>query len=947
MKYSNSWHLLQNDKIMTELSTNMYNGLSTQEAKRRRLHNGANNVWHIKQRSVKEIAVATLFDLATLLLIVSVGAAALFDKSYEAGAIALILVLAGLIRTVTYVRANRIFEDMARNKIPVASVIRDGAIRVVPAAEIVEGDIMFLEAGDTVVCDARVISGEDAIVTEKNITENKSPVHKFNTVIKTGASGGEVPCEFRSNMLYAGSRVLSGSLRAVAVACGKNTLVSMKNGGIEILPAENIPVVERLRKRSKTTSLIMLGCVMIMTWLSLFISSDVTLPEVFLATMAMAVAAMSEFLTAIGYIIVAITLRDASDGKTDGVVSSNIFSDGNADKSSSVSRIIIREPEKLDDLTTPDFAVFCGSRFFKSGKIELSAYRAKGVITDCGTLGQNEKDSHRPLGELLSLASAATAGNYRGLSSEHNTTDMNDTSGMIARACLEYSKKTGQTVSGKYAIIDHLSAGERRAAGLDCSIVKVNQKYRLIVCGAIDTVMRCCTEVETEHGRELITAEMRREIFTETAKLEFSGGRVIAIAKKPVTSTFIEPAVMTVGMTFVGFVALSQETEKEANSNIRTNVDFIKRSGIVPVLFTENPESDLYYCHRFGLFNKKTVVVSVTDIASVDVESLDENGLIISFTDIGGLYLANAYENAVSHLKNRNGEAKKVIAVGMDMWDMGALIKADIGIAVSSSEFRSVPEPLSKNASVIIYPEENRTEPGFGGITGLIRGIKYARRAVDNIDSAKVFITASQTARLLIVLLSVFTSIPLLNAVFILIWGLLFDFITALVMAFENNGKKDGYIRDKFLKKDEEDDRLSMKEHQTLFSMIVGVIWGLIAASAVPLCSLLSSSLGLVYSKEIGALTLSVAVVLSGTVLAFETMKKNSIFSSIHPNTAQLLYVLTSILFSFVILFTESGAKIAGGIVCPQVILIALIPMCLLLLISEISKLIIKNHKKI
>ncbi len=938
MKYTNSWHLLGNEKVLSELNTDMYKGLSSEEVKKRRQRRGANNVWHIAHRSAGEIAVATLFDLATLLLIISAASAALFERSYEAGMIAAILVIAGVVRTVTYVRANRIFEDMAREKIPLATVIRNGAILVVSATETVEGDILFFEAGDTVPCDARVISGDDAIVSERGITGNKTPVHKFNTVINTSPDSGEVPCEFRSNILFAGSRVLSGSVRAVAVACGERTLISMKGGGIEVKPTEDIPAVVRLSRRSKTTSLIMLACVLVLTAAAIFFRNGVKIPDVFLSSMAMAVAAMSEFLTAIGYIIVAVTLRDASDGKTDGV-----RKDGeNREKHPTASRISIKDPEKLDLIAKPDVVVFCGSRFFKSGRMEISAYRAKGAYAD---FPSGEKTNLRPLQELLSLASAATAESRSGVVIGKTDSHTTDTSRMVSRACEAFQRECGTAVRRPYAIVDHSGAGERHF-GLDCSIVEAGGKIRLVVCGALDEVMRCCTDAETAHGREKLTPETKRTIFTECARLEFSGARVIAVAKTPVDSTVLEPAVMTYGMTFAGFFALSQENEKTTASDIRTNVGFLRGSGIIPVLLTENPDGDLYYCHRFGLFNKKTVRIRAGEIDSLNTDSLTEDGLIVSFADIGGVYLTSAYEKTVKLLRGEGDEKRTVITLGMDMWDTGALKESDVGAAVTSTEYRSVPQVLARNASVTVKPEENTTEAGFGGFSGLVSGIKYARRAVENIDSAKIFITASQIARLVMIFTSVFTKIPLLSSVFILIWGLLFDFAAALVMAFENNGRRDGYVREKFCRKREIDYDTPIYRRNTFVSLVLGAVWGIAATASVPAAYLLAPVLGYTYSPAIGASVLAASVILSGTVFALETMKRDSIFVSHNPNPAQLFYILASVLFAAGIMLTEVFSRLAGGEMCFSAAPVALIPAIFILLVSETAKLVQKFTKR-
>ena len=110
----------------------MYRGLTAGEAKKRK-RRLRGEVWHVRRTSAWEAAAAALFDLPTLLLVIAAAAAAVFDKRFEAGAVAAVLLIGAAVRTVVSVRANRILEDMARSRIPVSSVIRDGHAHLLPA----------------------------------------------------------------------------------------------------------------------------------------------------------------------------------------------------------------------------------------------------------------------------------------------------------------------------------------------------------------------------------------------------------------------------------------------------------------------------------------------------------------------------------------------------------------------------------------------------------------------------------------------------------------------------------------------------------------------------------------------------------------------------------------------------------------------------------------------
>ena len=956
MKYSNSWHLLRDDEVQRELSTDMYTGLSSSEVKRRRHRFGTNDVWKVKRRSAWDIVSSILFDLPTLLLVLSAAVAALFDKKYEAGAIVVILIVSGILRAITYFRANRIFEDTAHEKIPVSAAIRDGTISLIPASDIVLGDIVFLEAGDTVPCDGRVLSGDEATVSERGITENKTAVQKFNTVIRTKSESGEIPCEFRSNMVFAGSKVLAGAMRIVAVSTGSNTLISMQRGGIEITPAENIPIVENLRSRSKATSLIMLGCVLVVSVISLF-TGDHNLSEVFLSAMAMAVAAMSEFLTGISYIIAAITLRDAADGKTDGVVDFKAASKIRKKKlseRSSASRIVIRNPEKIETIAVPDIAVFCGAQYFKSGKAELYAYRAGGEYYSNERLASEGKSTNPALSALLNYAAAATYSLGSGMTAEGETRRTAENSVLVSRAVDAYNRMTGESLKTDYSIYDHCSPGERRAIAIDSSIIYQNESNKIVICGAIDDVIRASTTIDDGKTVRQLTDDDRKTIFTECATLEFGGARVLAVASKKAEALVVDPLAVRSGMTFIGYFALTQEPEAETNSLLKTNIEFIKKAGIVPVLFTERPDNDLYYCHRFGLFNKNTVRIIASELEKLDMSTLNSDGLIVSFSNLGGVYLTNAFDMAIKILKgvsdsNPEGD-RKVVSLGMEIWDCGALKSSDIGIAVARSDYQSIPQILSRQASVVVYPEEGKTENGYGGFSGFVRAIKYARRAIENIDSAKIYITASQCTRLLLIIASLFTDIPIMNAVFILVWGLLFDFITALVMAFENNGREDGYIRKRFARDNDgydESEKKAIKERNTtVFAVTLGLIWGLIITSSAPLLKLFALILNYEYTKGLVECVIAAAVVMSGLVLALEIMKRSSIFVSHNPNGAQLAYIVVSLILALAAILSYVAAIASPLLALIKAMVSVLIPGVLMLVICEVARVIEKNKNK-
>ena len=135
----NDWHLREVSDVLLELKTDMYTGLSSAEATRRRRKDGTNRIWYIRRTSVKETMIACLSDLATLLLVITAVFAAVFEESRMALAIVGILILGAVLRTAAYCKAKRILEDNASEGIPTCSVLRDGQMVLLSAEALVVG----------------------------------------------------------------------------------------------------------------------------------------------------------------------------------------------------------------------------------------------------------------------------------------------------------------------------------------------------------------------------------------------------------------------------------------------------------------------------------------------------------------------------------------------------------------------------------------------------------------------------------------------------------------------------------------------------------------------------------------------------------------------------------------------------------------------------------------
>ena len=903
---------MKNDAVLTSLGTDLYKGLSGKEAARRRRRYGANNIWHIKRMSAWEAVCEALFDMATLLLIVSAAAAALFDKNEAALAVTILLVIGGILRSVVYIRAHRILESMAEGFIPVATVIRDGRIHLLSAREIVPGDILFLEAGSTVPCDGRVLAGEDSVVSERGITENPSPVRKIDSVLETEAESGEVPCECRPNMVFAGSVVLSGNLRIAATACGRRSLIGVKQDGIVIEPSGNIPLIKKLEGWCKFTSLVMLACVMGITVLSLFCRDGFTLPEIFLTTLAMSVAAMSEYLTVIGYIIIATAVHRCA----------GIGSD--PEKTADRTVTLIRRPSQIENLAKVGRIVFSGSSFLESGSAEMFAVRVNGNYHDRTAAFADEE----ALCELIAMALPASFAGSSGRSLSSGTAEtISDRARIVQTAAAIYAKKhNGTPVPQNYPVLDHVDSSNVFAAGLDTSLIACEDSVLAVSCGNIAEILRVCGTYRKDGGTEPLTPEIRRTIFTECAKLEYIGAKIVAVAQRPSEYTTLNRlAVLIQDMTFLGFFAVAEQPE----TDVQESVAYMRENGIVPILLSAEPERDLYYCHDIGLMSKKTKVIPYTELTEASVRDLSSAGMIVSFPEMKyGIPSAAKAEVMKTLMAEDAGTRPVTAAVGREVSDAELLRQADVGFAVAASAYRPVPEPLSRNASAVVRPAAKN---GRGGLSGILRSFKTAGQAVRNIKAAAFYLTSAQIARLVVILAAVLLpQVPLLDEVAILVWGLLFDFAAVLVMAFEREDDAgrvlSGTSAGRFI---------PISIHRAAG---VGLAWGLSAPALVILLKVLYTRFPMRFHAGEEISLLAGSLLLCGAVAACESMKSGSLFRHVRVNYAMFGFLLMTAVLVPLILLTGFGSAWVGGQPCGMEAVYALIPAAGMLAVWELVK---------
>ena len=277
-------------------------GLTSETARQRLSEIGPNEIAREKTRSPWVILAAQFRSpLVWLLLGASLVSGFLRDL-VDAIAIGAILLINALVGFFQEHRAERAISALRSMTAPRARVVRDARAVVVSAAEVVPGDLLLLEAGDIVAADARLVEAHALSTNEAPLTGESLSVEKGTAPVPADA-----PLAQRSDAVFMGTALATGTGRAVVLATGMNTELGHIAHLLATAEETETPLQERLKKVSATLLILCLGVVAAVALLGLV--HGLAPLEVFLAAVSLAVAAVPEGLPAVVTIALAIGVQ--------------------------------------------------------------------------------------------------------------------------------------------------------------------------------------------------------------------------------------------------------------------------------------------------------------------------------------------------------------------------------------------------------------------------------------------------------------------------------------------------------------------------------------------------------------------------------------------------------------------------------------------------------------
>ncbi len=281
------WYQMSRDELFTKLKTDE-NGLTHKEANKRLEKYGKNELPKKKKDSILKIFFDEFKNPILILLLVAVIASLIGNEPIEALAIILIVLIDVSMGTYQENKANNTADALSKLVTVKTKVLRNGKEIVIDSADVVVGDFVFLESGDKISADLRIIEAHNFTVDESILTGESLAVNKHAAPIKDD----KLSISDQKNMLFSGTSVVTGRAKAVVVATALKTELGKIADTINNTKEELSPLTIRVNKLSSQISILVIIVALLIT--VLLISKGIPYNEIFLSVVALAVSAMPE-----------------------------------------------------------------------------------------------------------------------------------------------------------------------------------------------------------------------------------------------------------------------------------------------------------------------------------------------------------------------------------------------------------------------------------------------------------------------------------------------------------------------------------------------------------------------------------------------------------------------------------------------------------------------------
>ena len=614
------WKLSQ-EELLQEMNSSM-NGLTAEEAKKRLEQYGYNKLQEGKHKGVLQVFAEQFADLLVVILIIAAIISALTGGVEGTIVILAVLILNAILGTVQHFKAQKSLDSLKAMAAPNARVIRDGQKMEVPAAELVPGDILLLEAGDVTAADGRVLQNFSLQVSESALTGESENVNKIDTPIDQD----ELPLGDRLNMVYSSSLVSYGRAVVLVTGTGMQTEIGKIADLMESAQEKATPLQRSLDDFSKKLSIIIMVICAIVFGLGVW------------RNMGLAVAAIPEALSSI--VTIGLAIGTQKMAKENAIIKN------------------LRAVEGLGCVS-----VICSD---KTGTLTQNRMTVKKAYANGKVWEPEEAEGNdKAMGGLMAESVLCNDGAINGETAVGDPTET---------ALLSFCRTIGgdeNKVREEFPRLQEIPFDSDRK--LMSTLHFRNERYEMLIKGAPDVLLARCTSVE-QNGEVLpLTDEIRSAIVDQNRDFSSQGLRVLAFAKKVLSENRPLTLEDENDLIFTGLIAMMDPPRVESAPAVAD----CRRAGIRPVMITgDHKITASAIAREIGILQDGDRAVEGSELEKMTDEELRNEVEHIS------VYARVSPEHKIRIVRAWQDRGHVAAMTGDGVNDAPALKQADIGIAM-------------------------------------------------------------------------------------------------------------------------------------------------------------------------------------------------------------------------------------------------------------------------
>lgn len=683
---------------------------------------GMNELAEGRKKSTLQIFLEQFKDFLVLILICSAVVSLFLGETESAAVILVVITMNAFLGTVQTKKAENSLNSLKQLAAPNAKVLRGGVVVEIPSREVTVGDEVYLEAGDSIPADGRILESVSLKMDESALTGESLSVEKTAEVLE-----GELPLGDRRNMAYSGSFVTYGRGRYLVTEIGMETEVGKIAGLLKGTSQKKTPLQTSLDQFGRKLSVIIL--ILCAALFGLQAAKGENVADAFLFAVALAVAAIPEALSSIVTIVLAFgTRKMAKEGA------------------------VIRKLQAVEGLGS--VSVICSD---KTGTLTQNKMTVEHYFADGMDIPAEEIDPENPLHKQMMRLSI--------LCNDSTNIDGQEIGDPTETALINLGALKGvpaQRVRNAYPRLSELPFDSDRK--LMSTLHELKEGYAMITKGAVDVMLDRVKYIQKNGEVKAITPEDIRNIRNINEGFSEKGLRVLGIGYRIVDSEKNLTLEDEQELVFLGLIAMMDPPRPESAKAVADCIS----AGIRPVMITgDHKVTAAAIAKRIGILEEMSEACEGADIDHLSDEELKD------FVEHISVYARVSPEHKIRIVRAWQEKGNIVSMTGDGVNDAPALKQADIGVAMGITGTE-----VSKDASAMILTDDN--------FATIVKAVENGRNVYANISRSIQFLLSGNFAGILAVLLSSLCGLSVPFApVHLLFINLLTDSLPAIALGLE------------------------------------------------------------------------------------------------------------------------------------------------------------------